>query len=304
MRKARLAERMLSLVVTPDSAASIVGDLVEVSPGGRTPWISVARIGISLLWKDVSARPGRMLCLATAGAAMNLIILAPFGATIFLVTILLGLLGARLNGEVTIAVNTVFVCLAISAAVPAPFMTGRWIARRSPGRELAPCLTLTILAFAVWGAFCLGYGEGVTLMNGLSGILPGLACLTVAACSLNAGAVWSRKHAGSVWSWFERVPFEENWAKRKSLWDLLIPADHYQQKICDALLLMEVILVLPAVLFATFDTAARVLMVPLLLFEAIATQPMQWMRPSSRLVAVFGRLFFVGLAIGVAIIRF
>jgi len=100
------------------------------------------------------------------------------------------------------------------------------------------------------------------------------------------------------------VPFEENWAKRKSLWDLLIPADHYQQKICDALLLMEVILVLPAVLFATFDTAARVLMVPLLLFEAIATQPMQWMRPSSRLVAVFGRLFFVGLAIGVAIIRF
>jgi hypothetical protein len=84
MPEARLAERMLSMVVTPDRAASIIGDLLEGSPGGRTPWFSVARIGISLLSKDVSARPARMLVLATSGMVMNLVFLAPFGAAIFL----------------------------------------------------------------------------------------------------------------------------------------------------------------------------------------------------------------------------
>jgi hypothetical protein len=96
MPRARLAERILSLVVTPDRAASIVGDLVEASPAGRTLWTSVARIGISLLWKDVCARPGRMLYLATAGAFMNLVILATFGTAFFLIAILLGLFGALL----------------------------------------------------------------------------------------------------------------------------------------------------------------------------------------------------------------
>src|SRR6202451_2497320 len=133
MPEPRLAERMLSLVVTPDRAASIVGDLVEASPGGRTPrismWISVARIGISLLWKDVSASPGRTLYLATAGAFMNVSFLAPFGAAFFLLAIVLGLLGSTLlHRDVTIAVYPLLVCVAISAAVPAPYMTGRWIA--------------------------------------------------------------------------------------------------------------------------------------------------------------------------------
>src|SRR5580704_13578947 len=152
MPEPRLAERMLSLVVTPDRAASIVGDLVEAS-GGRTPlisvWISVARIGISLLWKDVSASPGRTLYLVTAGAFMNVSFLAPFGLAFFSLAIFLGLLGSTLlHRDVTIAVHPLLACLMICAAVPAPFMTGRWIARRSQGRELAPCLVLSIFAFA------------------------------------------------------------------------------------------------------------------------------------------------------------
>jgi hypothetical protein len=299
MPKARLAERILSLVVMRDRAASIVGDLVEASPGGRTPWISVARIGVSLLWKDVSARPGRMLYLATGGIVMNLAFLAPLGAAFFFLAIVLGLLGALLHRDVTMAVDPLFACLVICAAVPAPFMTGRWMARRSQGKELAPCLALTILGFASWGACCLAYGERVTLMNGLSGILPSLACLTVAAFSLNAGAIWSRNHAESVWRWFERVPFEENWARRKSLWDVCIPADLEQQKICDWSLLMALPLLfvgLPAIA-GSADTAMRVALVPSYLFQAIATRPLQWMRPSSRLVALVGRLLFLALAI-------
>jgi hypothetical protein len=63
---------------------------------------SVARIGISLLWKDVSASPGRTLYLATAGAFMNVSFLAPFGEAFFLLAIVLGLLGsALLHRDVT-----------------------------------------------------------------------------------------------------------------------------------------------------------------------------------------------------------
>jgi hypothetical protein len=267
----------------------------------------VARIGISLLWKDASASPGRMLYLATAGAFMNVSFLAPFGAAFFLLAIILGLLGSTLlHRDVTIAVHPLLVCVVISAAVPAPYMTGRWIARRSQGRELAPCLVLTILAFAAWGAFCLAFGRHIELMNGLSGVLPTLAFLTVAAFSLNAGAVQARSHAGSAWRWFERVPFEENWARRRRWWDLFIPADPEQQKVYDVSLLMViplVFLIMPNI-GGSVNTAIRVLLAPSLLVEAIATRPLQWIRPSSRLVVWFGRLLFLWLAFLVAFQRF
>jgi len=182
-------------------------------------------------------------------------------------------------------------------------MAGRWIARRSQSKELAPCLVLTILVFSVWGACCLAYGQQVELMNGLSGKLPTLACLTLATFSLNAGAIWRRNHAGSASLWFERVPFEENWARRKSLWDMCIPADLEQQRICDAFLFMTVpvLLVRLPTTPRSFDICMHVLVGALLLFGAIANRPLQWMRPSSRLVALFGRLLFVGLAILLAL---
>jgi len=298
MPRARLAERMLSLVVTRDRAASMIGDLIEASPAGRASWIAVARIAVSLLWKDVCAQPGRMLYLVTAGAFMNLVIMSTFGAAFFLIVILLGLFRALLHRDVTIAVDPLFACLVVYAAVPAPFMTGRWIARRSQSKELAPCLVLTVLAFAIWGAFCLAYGQQVSLMNGLSGILPTLACLTVAAFSLNAGAIWRRNHARSASLWFERAPFEENWARRKSLWDLCIPADLEQQKICDAFLLLAtpILLVRLPTTPRSLDAGMHVSIGALLLFGAIANRPLQWMRPSSRLMALFGRLLFLGLA--------
>jgi hypothetical protein len=307
MPKVPLAERMLSLVVTPDRAASIVGDLVEASPGGRTPWIAVACIGIALLWKDVCARPGSVLYLATAGAFMNLVLLGPFVAAIFLPTIIFGGLGALLlHHDVTIAVHTLLACLVPCAAVPAPFVPGRWIARRSSGKELAPCLVLTTLAFAMWSAYWLAFGRRIALMNGLFGILPTLAYLTVAAFSLNAGAIWSRNHAGSAYRWFERISFGENWARRKNLWDLFIPADLEQQKICDGYLLMFLpfIHICWPILPGSFDIAIRVSVVLNLLINAIATRPLQWLRPASRLVVVFGRLLFLGLAILLALNKF
>jgi hypothetical protein len=81
------------------------------------------------------------------------------------------------------------------------------------------------------------------------------------------------------------------------LWDLFIPADLEQQKVCDAYLLMMLPVLFISFPDKSFDIAIRVLTVPAFLFQAIATRPLQWMRPSSRLVVWFGRLLFAGLAI-------
>ncbi len=109
-----------------------------------------------------------MVGLATAGAAMNIIMFAPFGTAWLLLLIVFGLLGAALHRDMTIAATPMFVVMAVCSAIPAPFMTGRWIARRSAGKELAPCLVLSVLAFAVWGAFFLADGSRVSVMNGLT----------------------------------------------------------------------------------------------------------------------------------------
>jgi hypothetical protein len=299
---------MLSLVVTPDRAASIVGDLVEASPSGRAPWISVACIAISLLWKDVSARPGRMLYLATAGAVMNFMFVAPFGGVIFFLGIVFVELGVMLlHHDVEIAVHTLLVCLAPCVAIPVPFMTGRWIARRSPGKELAPCFVLTMLAFAMWSASALASGGRIAFMKGLSGVLPTLACLTVAALSLNAGAIWSRNHPGSVYRWFERVPFEECFfVFPKNLRDWFIPRDLEVQKVsdCATLLVLPILYVGFEFLPDSFALAIRIFFVLSLLICVIPGRPLQWIRPASRLVVVFGRLLFLGLAILLALNKF
>src|SRR5215472_3956218 len=103
MRRARFAERVLSQVAPPVRAASIVGDLLETCPGGVRFWIPVARIGVSLLWKDVAAHPFRMAGLATAGAAMNLFMLGVIGIALLLPLNVRDLAGAGLHQERTIA---------------------------------------------------------------------------------------------------------------------------------------------------------------------------------------------------------
>lgn len=298
MRRVRFAEQLLSKVATPERAASIVGDLVETSPGETMFWVSVLRIGVSLLWKDVAAHPVRIAGLATAGAAMNIIMLAPFGAAWFLLLIALGLLGAALHRDMAIAATPMFVVMVVCAAIPAPFMTGRWIARRSAGKELAPCLVLSVLAYAVWGAFFLADGPRISVMNGLEGEWSTLGWLAVATLCLNAGAIQARTQAGSAWRWFERIPFEENWARRKRFWDLFIPADLQQQKVCDAFLFMALPLLfirVPDAIPDSLFTALRIIITPALLFQAIFTRPLAWIRPSSRAAIWCGRALFFGL---------
>jgi hypothetical protein len=56
------AERILTLVTTGDRAASIVGDLTELTAarGVFRFWWAVLRAAASLLWRNVASEPGRL----------------------------------------------------------------------------------------------------------------------------------------------------------------------------------------------------------------------------------------------------
>jgi hypothetical protein len=64
-----------------------------------------------------------------------------------------------------------------------PFQQGRWLARRSPGQELAACFALTILTAAVDSIpMALGLGTAFQLMLSIAASIP-----------MFAGAVWVRR---------------------------------------------------------------------------------------------------------------
>lgn len=206
MHSSRFAEWMLSLVTPQAHAASMVGDFTESSQGKVWFWSSVLRAGFSLLWKDVAASPGRMAGLAVGGAAMQMAFAGPLLMCTFVMAAILGFLNRWLNCEASWLIAPIFGLMVLSAAIPSPYLVGRWLARRAPGQELAPCLALTALTGILWSAAYLIWGQEVSLMNGLSGVVPTLLCLLVANISLYAGAIWARLHPSEP-RWFEAMPF-------------------------------------------------------------------------------------------------
>jgi hypothetical protein len=242
MHSSRFAESLLSLVTSQERSASMVGDFTESSRGVLWFWSSVLRAGVSLLWKDVASSPGRMTTLAVSGAGVYTVISFPF--LVFLVAALVPavIVFELLHIEISWLISPWFALIVLSGAVPSPFLTGRWLARRAPGRELAPCLALTLLTAVLWSAAYLIWGQEVSLMNGLSGVMPTLLCLFIANISLYAGAVWVRRHPSEL-RWFEAFP-------ATLLPEPLAPAARRREQRIEAWLLFSVFLalmLLPAV---------------------------------------------------------
>jgi hypothetical protein len=166
MRNARLAEWILSLVTTSDRAASAVGDLMEdVAAGGALRfWASVSHLAISLLFRDLAANPARMAGLGALGLLIELLLIAVAGLLIGLLTVAamlllwgLGLLDPQhLPSWLSSAQSTqpdgligYAVLSGYAIGVLVQFQVGRVLARKSPGRELAPCVAMTILGTAI-----------------------------------------------------------------------------------------------------------------------------------------------------------
>jgi hypothetical protein len=304
MHSLRFAEWLLSLVTAPDRAAATVGDFAESAPDVVRFWVSVARVGFSLLWKDVVDRPARSASLAIAGAVMQMAFFAPFGTFCFLLATAAGLLAGSLTLDLTWAVAPLFSLLVLSAAVPVPFLTGRWIARRAPRHELAPCLALTILESVLWVSACLAFRGAITVMNGLTGIVPTFFCLLTNVIALHAGAIWIRQRPSEP-RWFEVFPFDfrpgiaasvDKLRSGATPEPLPVAARTEQQRIVDWMLLAVFLagaiegrlptsgVVLPAI----FDGLLALAM----FFNAAFGRPFQWSKVGGRVLLWPGRILF------------
>ncbi|HEY1301907.1 MAG TPA: hypothetical protein VGF24_00055 [Vicinamibacterales bacterium] len=162
MRNAHLAEWILSLVTTPERAAATVGDLVEVhaAHGSVRFWISVVATLGAHVWSDLAAHPIRMTLLGLQGIVLQLLLslALAFGlglsyAVIRMVVKGVGELDARVvsgwgENPAPWLLSAAGVLGWLSTLLSSYFV-GRILARRSPGRELAPCVASVVMGFVL-----------------------------------------------------------------------------------------------------------------------------------------------------------
>ena len=143
-----MAERILTLVMTPERASPIVGDLMEDAPvrGDLWFWANVVRAALAFLWRQFTTNAPNLTALALRGLAFVVVIDSIYNGIglPWLVKTLFP------NGyyypSAFKLVAMVFVLMAEKLLIP--FGVGLWVARRASGRELAACLSLTLAAYA------------------------------------------------------------------------------------------------------------------------------------------------------------
>ncbi len=193
MHKAEVAEWVLSLVVSQERAAAIVGDLMESdeSSGRVSFWCQIARTVVSMLWNGIAGNPRWMLGLAFRG------MLVEFGLTFLYFVPLMILQYALFRGLLPERAVSIIRPLSWLASLAAEFQAGRWLARRAPGRELAACLWIAfawILATGVGGIVYEAY-KGQWRFDTVSIVVGGIDPLMYLAdlTALTAGAILVRR---------------------------------------------------------------------------------------------------------------
>lgn len=163
MRSARVAEWILSQVLAPDRAASMIGDWLEdaAARGRFWFWSCVFRTLLSHVWTDFTERPGFMVGLAIRGWLYSLWLLVGtyfglFVAVCILVPLVLfaGFLAHQIHWHPswpfhlpTQIFGQAIIQLWIAMC---EFQAGRWIAHRAPGRELAAGTLACLIPWAVF----------------------------------------------------------------------------------------------------------------------------------------------------------
>ena len=161
MDKGALAERILGLVMPPPTARSLVGDLLEIQsspPGGRF-WLGVSQIFVATVWCDLREHPAFVLGLACRGALYQFVVAA---SALF-----------ALQGAAAIAPalrlapgHPSWFLLSLMLVLVGPLLAGRWIARRTWGREIAVCVVMAAVSPPIQAALnaavigCLMYLSG------------------------------------------------------------------------------------------------------------------------------------------------
>jgi hypothetical protein len=161
MRKADIAEGILSLTTTPQRAAATAGDLMEEASARGVLWFwsSLFRTTATLAWRNFSEAPWPLTKLAMKAMW--------FGSFYWLVAVLCVIIvhlaisigfavSPGLSFKETVApsdsVLTVYTTLAFLAS---SFMLGKWLARKAPYRELSVFVLSGVCFRLFWASLLL-----------------------------------------------------------------------------------------------------------------------------------------------------
>jgi hypothetical protein len=142
MRKAALAEWVLSAVMSPDRAAATTGDLLEQERSGLGFWSSIAWTVLSLTWSDLSSAPLNIVGVALFAFLLAIGISALFGGAAGLI------FAALLTTKPGISVNQL-IPIGLGLSWAASFTAGVVLAHWLKGRELAACVVFLLFEAAV-----------------------------------------------------------------------------------------------------------------------------------------------------------
>ncbi len=139
MRKARVAEWILSQFVAGEPASSLIGDWIEEvrTRGSFWFWSNVLRTSGALIWRDISSAPMFVAGLALRAWLFVLFLAATAGVGFFFIASAVSA-GAAAGGHYL--PEWTFAVMATPVFLPIPFQVGRWIGKRAGRRIVAVCL--------------------------------------------------------------------------------------------------------------------------------------------------------------------
>jgi uncharacterized membrane protein len=208
MRKAEIAELILSLFTSRDRAASTVGDLEEntTGRGARWFWLGVFRTASSLFWSSFAAEPLFIASIGFRGLVLNLSCYLVLFICMLVLASVFGLFAGlhfiSLSAANSLSLGWVFSLVGRIAVCTVQFQTGRWIARRARDKEMAACAAFLIVQTMVmqimgeflfggrWlGALTSGPHSTAAPITGASLAIDNLMSLI----ALFSGAIWVRR---------------------------------------------------------------------------------------------------------------
>ena len=147
MDKARVATWILSTVVAPGQARSAVGDWLEDSGmrGNIWFWKCVSRTVVAHIWTGLAESPRSIAILGLRAWVYSLWITAGFFFLAFLILLpFFGLAAWLLPGKNPLP-EPLFSLFGWGLSAACTFQVGKWLARRAPGREVAACISFTLM---------------------------------------------------------------------------------------------------------------------------------------------------------------
>jgi len=136
MTKSRVAEWILTQVLPPDRAASMVGDWMEdIDHRGNTWfWSCVLRTAIAGVWGSLTEHPATMARSGLRGYARYSLGIAGMAFLTY---------ALRMSHYRPATYRWPFDLTLHLTWFSWAFLSGRWIARREPGREVSGCAAAT-----------------------------------------------------------------------------------------------------------------------------------------------------------------